>query len=149
MVKGAKYPMNEADNVLSEGAGINETINTAPITPGSTETSTLEDSNNATLEASNDEDLGKPLTNPESHENVSAVIPESNESNLMDQRASETSASSQDDKEDKTQSTASETKDTSDTQDKSKEDQAELMKKLAEKLSEVNKLLLQVAEKDK
>ena len=153
MVKGAKYPISEADDVLSEGAGGNEIVNTPAITPESTETTTLETSetpDTATLgSTSDDEDLGKPLTGSESPENASKFLPESNESNLMDQRDSEAPTSSKDDKEDKTQSTASETKDTSDTQDKSKEDQAELMKKLAEKLSEVNKLLLQVAEKDK
>ena len=150
MVKGAKYPVTEADNVLSEGAGINETTDASPITPESTETSILENKDNSTLETTSDEEnIGKPLTRSESPENTSAFLPESNESNLMDQRASEAPASSQDDKENKTQSTTSENKETSKDQNKSKEDQAELMKKLAEKLSEVNKLLLQVAEKDK
>lgn len=150
MVKGARYPTSEADNVLSEGAG---DVAAPPVTPESTETTTLEAAETPAADAlgnaSDDEDLGKPLTRTESPENASAIIPESNESNLMDQRAGEAPTSSQGDDEDKAQPTASETKDTSDDQDKSKEDQAELMKKLAEKLSEVNALLLQVAEKDK
>ena len=68
---------------------------------------------------------------------------------LMDQHDNETPVGSQDDKEDKTQPADSETKEEPEKQDKSKEDHAELMRKVAEKLSEVNELLLQVADKDK
>ena len=144
-VMGANYTMSEADSVLSEGAEGNLII-----TPESTESTTLENSDSSTLKSENDEDLGAPIdTNdsPERAERVSKVLPESNESNLMDQKAGEIENDISSDTEDKSQSNTSD-KDTSD-KDKSKEDQAELMRKLAEKLSEVNALLLQVAENDK
>ena len=147
MVKGAKYPMSEADKVLSEGADGESALNTPPVTPESTESTTLETSNPSDNTGAPEDDLGKPLANSDNPGN----LPESNESNLMDQRDSETpAAGSQEDKEDKTQPADSETKEESEDQDKSKEeDHAELMRKVAEKLSEVNELLLQVADKDK
>ena len=146
MVKGAKYPMSEADKVLSEGADGESALNTPPVTPESTESTTLETSNPSDNAGVPEDDLGKPLASSDNPAN----LPESNESNLMDQRDSETPAGSQEDKEDKTQPADSETKEESEGQDKSKEeDHAELMRKVAEKLSEVNELLLQVADKDK
>lgn len=141
MVRGANHTLGEADRVLSEGAE----DNVFSMTPESTESTTLESvGTNA-----DDENLGTPLTSSESPEKASTYLPESNESNLMDQRAEEAPMSSQSGDEDNKTSEVSNKGDTSDDQDKSKEDQAELMRKLAEKLSEVNALLLQVAEKDK
>ena len=140
-VMGANHTMSEADAVLSEGAQGDSIF-----APESTESNILE--------SPADDGLGMPLETKDRPVSESVMGPESNESNLMDERADEASEPLQSDTSSESQSDASDKetsaldKDKSD-EDKSKEDQAELMRKLAEKLSEVNALLLQVADKDK
>ena len=139
-VMGANHTLSEADAVLSEGAQGNPII-----TPESTESTTLE--------SSDDPESEMPLGATDEPVNASVIGPESNESNLMDKRAEEASEPLQSDTSSEGKSDTSD-KDVSDKtksdEDQSKEDQAELMRKLAEKLSEVNALLLKVAaDKDK
>ena len=138
MVKGAKHSLNEADRVLSEGAD-----NISTDLPESTESTTLENSANPESEIA--------LETRERPGKGSTILPESNESNLMDKRDSEAPTSSQSHTSVKTQSDASdETKENdNESQNDDKEAQAELMKKLADKLNEVNALLQQVADQDK
>ena len=139
-VAGASHTLSEADAVLSEGAQGNSII-----TPESTESTTLE--------SSDDPESEMPLGTTDESVSASVIGPESNESNLMDKRAEEASEPLQSDapSEDKSDASGKDTSDkTKSDEDKSKEDQAELMRKLAEKLNEVNALLLKVAaDKDK
>ena len=139
LVKGAKHSLGDADRVLSEGA---DDISTD--LPESTESTTLENSSNPESEIA--------LEALERPRKVSTILPESNESNLMDKRDSEAPTSSQSHTAVKTQSDASDEVKESESQSqeaKEKEEQAELMKKLTDKLNEVNALLQQVADQDK
>ncbi len=132
VIGGARYPLGEADGVLAAGA----------------KNSPKNSPSNLNEDIDDDPDSEIALESSQTPVNASSTLPESNESNLINTSADEPPTSSQSHTTDKAQSDATDEQ-ASEAKDKSQEEQAELMRKLAEKLSEVNALLIQVADKDK